>query len=68
MRTVIYWTVRHVRGAVRQRRFRLRCWWLSRQVDFLDWRLRLEPVLSSASSRADLAAMGQRTCHAVQSQ
>lgn len=67
MRTAIYWTARHCRGAVRQRQFCLRCWWLSQQVDFLDWRLRLEPILFFGSSRADLVAMGQGECHAVQS-
>lgn len=42
MRTTIYWTVLHIRQAAREMRFRVSCWWLGQQVDFLDWRLCLE--------------------------
>ena len=60
MRTAIYWTIQHVRGSIRQQRFRARCWWLGQRVEFLHWRLRLEPVLSSMQSRAERAlASGQ---------
>lgn len=43
MKTTIYWTILHSRRAVHEFRFRAACWWLSQQVEFLKWRLRLEP-------------------------
>ena len=41
MKTTIYWTMQHSRRAVHEFRFRATCWWLSQQVEFLEWRLRL---------------------------
>lgn len=38
MKTTIYWAVQHSCRAVHEFRFRAICWWLSRQVEFLEWR------------------------------
>jgi hypothetical protein len=40
MQTRIYWTMQHSRWALHECRFRATCWWLSQQVEFLEWRLR----------------------------
>ena len=40
MKTTIYWTMQHSRRAAHEFRFRATCWWLSQQVEFLEWRLR----------------------------
>jgi hypothetical protein len=37
MKTTIYWSLQHVRLAAHEIRFRAACWWLSQQVEFLDW-------------------------------
>lgn len=59
MRTSIYWMTRHLRDSIRRRRFHARCWWIGHQVEFLEWRLRWEPVLSSMQSPAELASVAQ---------
>ena len=41
MATTIYWTWEHIRLGAREMRWRAACWWLGRQVEFLDWKLRL---------------------------
>ena len=38
----IYWTTQHSRRVVHDFRFRATCWWLRQQVEFLDWRMRLD--------------------------
>lgn len=45
MRTTIYWTLEHIRQAMHEMRFRMSCWWLSQQIDFLILRLRLESAM-----------------------
>jgi hypothetical protein len=40
MKTTIYWTMQHSRCALHELRFRATCWWLTQQVEFLEWRLR----------------------------
>lgn len=47
MKTTIYWTMQHRRRAVHEFRFRATCWWLSQQVEFLEWWLRQESVMPS---------------------
>jgi hypothetical protein len=44
MKTKIYWTMQHSLRALREFRFQVTCWWLSQQVEFLEWRLKLEAV------------------------
>jgi hypothetical protein len=66
MGTTIYWAVQHVRSLIRQQRFQFRCWWLGQQVEFLDWRMKLEPILSSVQSGAQLVAVGKGDCPVVQ--
>jgi len=47
MRTWFYWMIQHTGQALRVMRFRAACWWLSRQVEFLQWRLHLESAMAS---------------------
>lgn len=47
MRTWFYWRIQHTDQAVRVMRFHAACWWLSRQVEFLQWRLYLESAMAS---------------------
>jgi hypothetical protein len=42
MKTTIYWTTQHSRCVVHDFCFRATCWWLRQQVEFLDWRMRLD--------------------------
>ena len=50
MKTTIYWAIQHSRRAVHEFRFRATCWWLGQQVEFLEWRLRLEALMPPAQS------------------
>ncbi len=42
MHTRIYWSIQHACRALHEMRFTLNCWWLSRQVELLKWRLGLD--------------------------
>ena len=42
MQTRIYWIFKHSRRALHEFHFRTACWWLSQQVEFLEWRMKLE--------------------------
>jgi hypothetical protein len=50
MKTTIYWAIQHSRRALHEFCFRATCWWLSQQVEFLEWQLRLEPLVLPAQS------------------
>ena len=65
MKTTIYWTMQHSRRAVHEFRFRATCWWLSQQVEFLEWRLLLEAQMPSAQSQSGPASVGQVGQYAV---
>jgi hypothetical protein len=67
MKTRIYWTMQHSHRAVHEFRFRATCWWLSQQVEFLEWRLRLDALMPPAQSNPTLASVGQRGQYVVQS-
>ena len=67
MKTTIYWTIQHSRLAVHEFRLRATCWWLSQQVEFLEWRLRLEALMPPAQSDPAPTSAGQRGQHAVHS-
>jgi hypothetical protein len=57
MTTRIYWTLGHIRQAVREMRFRGAYWWLNKQVEFLRWRLRLRSVMTSMQSHTTAPAV-----------
>jgi hypothetical protein len=67
MKTTIYWTIQHSRRAVHEFRFRATCWWLSQQVEFLEWWLRQESVMPSVQSNPMPTSVGQRGQYAVRS-
>lgn len=67
MKTTLYWTMQHSRRAVHEFRFRATCWWLSQQVEFLAWRLRLEALMAPAPSTPTPTSVGQGSQHAVHS-
>jgi hypothetical protein len=48
MKTTIYWAMRHGCRAMHELRFRATCWWLSQQVEFLEWRMRREVLMPTA--------------------
>jgi hypothetical protein len=50
MKTIIYWTIQHSRQAVHEFRLRTSYWWLSQQVEFLEWRMRWEVLVLPAES------------------
>lgn len=53
MKTTIYWAIQHCCSVVLEFRFRVACWWLSQHVEFLEWRLKLEGMLSPAYTLTD---------------
>ena len=59
MTTTIYWMLEHIRQGVREMRFRAACWWLSQQVELLDWRLRLESTMSSMQSHPMVSSVNE---------
>jgi hypothetical protein len=59
MKTTIYWTVQHSRRAAHELRFRATCWWLSQQVEVLEWRLRLEALMPPVPSNPTPTSAGQ---------
>jgi hypothetical protein len=67
MATRIYWMMHHNRRAVHELYFRITCWWLSQQVEFLEWRLKMEaaapPMPSTATAVS--ASVGQGDRYAV---
>ena len=67
MKTTIYWTMQHSRRAVHEFRFRATCWWLSQQVEFLEWRLRLEALMPSVQSDSVPTSDGQGGQYAMHS-
>jgi len=67
MKTTIYWTMQHSRLAVHEFRFRATCWWLSQQVEFLEWRLRLEALMPFVPSDPVPTSEGQGGQYAVHS-
>lgn len=50
MQTTIYWAMQHGRYAVNEFRFRVTCWWLTQQVEFLEWRLGWEAIMPPSES------------------
>jgi hypothetical protein len=50
MKTIIYWTIQHSRQAVHEFHLRTTYWWLSQQVEFLEWRMRWEVLVLPAES------------------
>jgi hypothetical protein len=67
MKTTIYWTIQHSRRALHEFCFRATCWWLSQQVECLEWRLKLETVMPSAPSSPKLVPIGRAGSYAVPS-
>jgi len=67
MKTTIYWAMQHSRCAVHEFRFRTTCWWLSQQVEFLEWRMRREALMPTAESNPVPTLVGQGEQYAVHS-
>ena len=67
MKTTIYWTMQHSRRAAHELRFRATCWWLSQQVEFLEWRLRLGSTDATCAiqSCADVGRTRRSACRAL---
>jgi hypothetical protein len=65
VKTTIYWTMQHSRRTVHELRFRAACWWLSQQVEFLAWRLRMEALMPPVQSDPAPTSDGQRGQYAV---
>jgi len=67
MKTTIYWTAIHGRRAADELRFRATCWWLRQQVEFLEWRLSMEALMSHTQSNPAPISDGQGSQYAVRS-
>lgn len=67
MKTTIYWVMRYGCCAARDLRFRITCWWLSQQVEFLEWRLRREGLMPSMESNPVPTSVEQRDQYALHS-
>ena len=66
MKTTIYWAIQHSRRTLHEFRFRAICWWLSQQVEFLEWRLRLDTLMPPAQSNPMPASVERGSQYAVQ--
>ena len=62
-----YWVMRYGCCAARDLRFRITCWWLSQQVEFLEWRLRREGLMPSMESNPVSTSVEQRGQYALHS-
>lgn len=67
MKTTIYWTMQHSLRALHECRFRATCWWLSQQVEFLEWRLKLDAVIPPAPSTSAPTPVGPGARYVVPS-
>jgi hypothetical protein len=67
MNTAIYWAMLHSYRAVDELRFRAACWWLSQQVEFLEWQLRLEVLMPHTQSHPTPISDRQGSQYAVHS-
>jgi hypothetical protein len=67
MKTTIYWTMQHSRLAMHEFRFRASCWWLSQQVEFLEWQLHLKALRLPAQSNPASMSVGQGDPYAAHS-
>ena len=67
MKTTIYWTVQHIRRAALDLHFQATCWWLSQQVEFLGWRLRLDALMPHTQSDPTPTSAGPRGRYATHS-
>lgn len=65
MKATIYWTIRHLGRARQELAFRATCWWLSQQVDFLEWRLQIEALLRPVPSDSLSPSVGKGSRHMV---
>ena len=48
MKAKLYWTIQHLKGSIHDLRFAATCWWLSQQVDFLEWRWQFNALMPQA--------------------
>jgi hypothetical protein len=67
MKTTIYWAMQHSRQVVHEFRLRATYWWLSQQVEFLEWRMRRKALILNAKSKPVPTAVGQGSQNAVHS-
>jgi hypothetical protein len=67
MKTTIYWTMQHSRRAWHEFQFRTMYWWLSQQVEFLEWRMRRKALTPLAESKPVPTAVGQGGSYAMHS-
>ncbi len=65
MKTWFYWRIQHIGQALRVMRFRSACWWLSRQVECLQWRLHVESAMASRELQPIVLPVRQGESNAV---
>jgi hypothetical protein len=67
MKTTFYWTIQHLKQGARNLRFTARCWWLSQQIDFCEWRMTVNVMRSQPFGQPMPEAAPQGGRYAVQS-
>ena len=67
MKTKYFWTIRHLKQAERNLRFSARCWWLSQQIDFFEWRMTVTGTFPQPVAEPVPMAAPQGGRYAVQS-
>lgn len=67
MKTKLFWTIRHLEQTARSLRFTARCWWLSQQIDFFEWRMMVHVALPQPVAQPAPVAAPQGGRYAVQS-
>jgi len=67
MKTTIYWARQYSCRAMHEYRFRAICWWLNRQVEFLEWRMRQTASMPAEEPKPVPASVGQGGRYVVHS-
>jgi hypothetical protein len=65
MNATIYWTRHKLQQGTRELRWAAKLWWFKQEIDFLDWRWRMESHLPAAAVPATSHLTAQGGTHAM---
>jgi hypothetical protein len=66
MNALIYRTRKYIQDGARELRWAARLWWFTQEIEFLEWRWRLEGRLPETTSPATPSLTQQGGDHAMQ--
>jgi len=50
MKSKLFWTCKHLQQKIHDLRFTTKCWWLSQNIDFLEWLGQFDALRSGRGS------------------